>query len=161
MGTVALREVSLDLFPNEILGVLGENGAGKSTLMKILSGVYPAGEYEGEVILEDSVCRFDSPLDSQRGGIGMIYQELNLELDLSVGENILLGCSPKTRLGLIDWKALEASAAEVMKRLNSGIDVTVTVRSLSPSMQQIVCIARALVRNPKILILDEPTSMLT
>jgi ABC-type sugar transport system ATPase subunit len=161
MGTVALREVSLDLFPNEILGVLGENGAGKSTLMKILSGVYPVTEYEGDVILEDSVCRFASPLDSQRGGIGMIYQELNLELDLSVAENILLGCTPKTRFGLIDWKALENSAAEVMRRLNSNIDVTVTVRSLSPSMQQIVSIARALVRNPKILILDEPTSMLT
>jgi ABC-type sugar transport system ATPase subunit len=161
MGTVALRDVSMELFPNEILGVLGENGAGKSTLMKVLSGVYPSSEYEGEVILEDSVCRFASPLDSQRSGIGMIYQELNLELDLSAAENILLGCSPKNRFGLIDWKALEASAREVMKRLNSNIDVTVTVRSLSPSMQQIVCIARALVRNPKILILDEPTSMLT
>ncbi|MFP3089389.1 sugar ABC transporter ATP-binding protein [Treponema sp. TIM-1] len=161
MGTVALREVSLDLFPNEIMGVLGENGAGKSTLMKILSGVYPAAEYEGEVVLEGAACRFASPLDSQRNGIGMIYQELNLELDLSVAENILLGCTPKTRFGLIDWKTLEISAEEVMKRLNSNIDVTMTVRSLSPSMQQIVCIARALVRNPKILILDEPTSMLT
>jgi ABC-type sugar transport system ATPase subunit len=161
MGTVALREVSLDLFPNEILGVLGENGAGKSTLMKILSGVYPVTEYEGEVIMEDALCRFASPLDSQRGGIGMIYQELNLELDLSIADNILLGCAPKTRFGLIDWKTLEISAGEVMKRLNSNIDVTLTVRSLSPSMQQIVCIARALVRNPRILILDEPTSMLT
>jgi ABC-type sugar transport system ATPase subunit len=161
MGTVALRQVSLDLFPNEILGVLGENGAGKSTLMKVLSGVYPSSEYEGDVILEDAVCRFASPLDSQRSGIGMIYQELNLELDLSVAENILLGCSPKKRFGLIDWQALDAAAAGVMKRLNSNIDITVTVRSLSPSMQQIVCIARALVRNPKILILDEPTSMLT
>jgi ABC-type sugar transport system ATPase subunit len=161
MGTVALRNVSMDLYYNEILGILGENGAGKSTLMKILSGVYPASEYEGKIILEGNICRFTSPLDSQRAGIAMIYQELNLELDLSVAENILLGCAPKTKIGFIDWKEMAEKGRRMMKRLNSNIDVAATVRSLSPSMQQIVCIARALIRNPKILILDEPTSMLT
>jgi len=161
IGTIALRDVSMELHHNEILGILGENGAGKSTLMKILSGVYPAGEYTGEILLDGKECRFASPLDSQKSGIAMIYQELNLELDLSIAENIMLGCAPKTRFGLIDWKRMAKVGRDVMQRLNSDIDVTITVRSLSPSMQQIVSIARALVRNPKILILDEPTAMLT
>ena len=161
IGTIALRDVSMELYRNEILGILGENGAGKSTLMKILSGVYPAGEYQGEILIAGKLCRFNSPLDSQRNGVAMIYQELNLELDLSIAENIMLGCAPKTKLGLIDWKRMAETGREVMRRLNSDMDVTITVRSLSPSMQQIVSIARALVRNPKILILDEPTAMLT
>jgi ABC-type sugar transport system ATPase subunit len=161
VGTIALRNVSIELYRSEILGILGENGAGKSTLMKILSGVYPAGEYSGEILIEGKPCHFVSPLDSQRSGIAMIYQELNLELDLSIAENIMLGCAPKTRLGLIDWKRMAEAGHEAMKRLNSDMDVTISVRSLSPSMQQIVSIARALVRNPKILILDEPTAMLT
>ncbi|MCL2126641.1 MAG: sugar ABC transporter ATP-binding protein [Treponema sp.] len=160
-GTIALKDVSIELRHNEILGILGENGAGKSTLMKILSGVYPFGEYSGEILIEGKLCRFDSPLDSQNNGIAMIYQELNLELDLSIAENIMLGCAPKTRFGLIDWKRMERTGRDIMRRLNSDIDVTITVRSLSSSMQQIVSIARAMVRNPKILILDEPTAMLT
>ena len=160
-GTIALKDVSIELYHNEILGILGENGAGKSTLMKILSGVYPAGEYSGEILIEGKSYSFNSPLDAQISGIAMIYQELNLELDLSIAENIMLGCAPKTRFGMIDWKRMDEIGNDVMRRLNSDIDVTLTVRSLSPSIQQIVSIARALVRNPKILILDEPTAMLT
>ena len=161
IGTNALKDVSIELYHNEILGILGENDAGKSTLMKILSGVYSAREYTGEIRIEWKQCRFASPLESQKNGIAMIYQELNLELDLSIAENIMLGCSPKTKYGLIDWKAMYKTGRELMQWLNSDIDVTITVHSLSPSMQQIVSIARALVREPKILILDEPTSMLT
>jgi ABC-type sugar transport system ATPase subunit len=161
LGTVALRGVSMELYHKEILGVLGENGAGKSPLMKVLSGIYPSNEYEGEILLAGKSCRFSSTLDSQRAGIAMIYQELQLELDLSVAENIMLGCAPKKKFGLIDWKSMEDTGREMLSRLNSDIDVNAPVRSLSPSMQQIVCIARALVRNPSILILDEPTSMLT
>lgn len=161
LGTVALKDVSMQLYKDEILAVMGENGAGKSTLMKILSGLYPHSEYEGRIVLGDRECLFNSPTDSENSGIAMIYQELNLELDLTVAENILLGKLPKKKSGFIDWNKAKTIAEETLARLHTNIDVNVTARSLSPSMQQLVCIARALVRNPRILILDEPTSVLT
>ncbi|MFT4106663.1 MAG: sugar ABC transporter ATP-binding protein [Lacrimispora sp.] len=161
LGTVALKDVSLKLYEDEILAVMGENGAGKSTLMKILSGLYPMGSYEGKIFLNDKECDFRAPADSEQAGIAMIYQELNLELDLSVTENILLGRLPKTKLGLVDWAEAKKQALSALQKLHAEIDIDVTARSLSPSMQQLVCIARALVRDPKILILDEPTSVLT
>jgi len=160
-GTVALDNVSIQLYSNEILAIIGENGAGKSTLMKILSGIYPSSDYEGKILIGGKECRFNQPSDSEDAGIAMIYQELNLELDLTVAENIMLGRLPKTRLGFIDWKRTSEIAKQALDRLKANIDVNTTVRSLSPSMQQLVSIARALVRNPKILILDEPTSVLT
>ncbi len=160
-GTVALKDVSIELFSNEILAVMGENGAGKSTLMKILSGIYPYGSYEGDITIDDTVCRFKSPSDSEKSGIAMIYQELNLELDLTVAENIVLGAYPVNGLGFVDWKKVDQFALEALERLGVDIDIKAPVRSLSPSMQQLVSIARALYRKPKILILDEPTSVLT
>ncbi|MEG2633180.1 MAG: sugar ABC transporter ATP-binding protein [Oscillospiraceae bacterium] len=160
-GTVALKGVSLKLYPNEILALVGENGAGKSTLMKVLSGIYQYGSYEGTVEVDGKECKFQSPFDSENSGIAMIYQELNLELDLTVGENILLGRYPKTKLGLIDWNKLYKEADNALDILGVELNTRATVRSLSPSMQQLVSIARALYRNPKILILDEPTSVLT
>ena len=160
-GTVALKGVDMELYPNEILALVGENGAGKSTLMKILSGIYPYGSYEGELRLGDQLCRFQSPADSENAGIAMIYQELNVELDLTVGENILLGRYPRTHLGMIDWKRVHQEARAALDLLDVDIDTHVTVRNLNPSMQQLVSIVRALYRRPKILILDEPTSVLT
>ena len=160
-GTVALKGVDMELYPNEILALAGENGAGKSTLMKILSGIYPYGSYEGMLMMGDRLCKFQGPADSEEAGIAMIYQELNLELDLTVGENILLGHYPRTPLGLIDWNGVHTEARKALDILGVDIDTKVTVRNLNPSMQQLVSIARALHRNPKILILDEPTSVLT
>ena len=160
-GTVALKGVDMELYPNEILALAGENGAGKSTLMKILSGIYPYGSYEGTLMMGDRLCKFQGPADSEEAGIAMIYQELNLELDLTVGENILLGHYPRTPLGLIDWNGVHTEARKALDILGVDIDTKVTVRNLNPSMQQLVSIARALHRNPKILILDEPTSVLT
>ena len=161
LGTVALKNVSLELKQHEILAVMGENGAGKSTLMKIISGSYPCTEYEGEILVDGNLCRFMNPIDSENGGISMIYQELNLELDLTVTENVLLGHLPITKFGLIDWEKAKKQVKEILKKLHVDIDVDITVRALSPSVQQLVSIARALIRNPKILILDEPTSVLT
>ena len=160
-GTIALKGVDLELYPNEILALAGENGAGKSTLMKILSGIYPYGDYEGEILLGDKLCKFRNPSDSEDAGIAMIYQELNMELDLTVGENILLGRYPKTKLGTIHWKKVHSEAKKALDMLGVNINTKIAVRNLSPSMQQLVSIARALYRNPKILILDEPTSVLT
>ncbi len=160
-GTIALDDVSIKLYSNEILAIIGENGAGKSTLMKILSGSYSCNEYEGKIICDNKECRFNSTYDSEKSGIAMIYQELNLELDLSVAENIMLGILPKNKMGLIDWETTKSMATEALGRLNVNIDLNASVRSLNTSMQQLVCIARALVRKPKILILDEPTSVLT
>lgn len=160
-GTVALKGVDMELYPNEILALVGENGAGKSTLMKILSGIYPYGSYEGALLLGGQLCKFQGPADSENAGIAMIYQELNLELDLTVGENILLGRYPRTILGLIDWGKVHSEARRALDMLGVQIDTKITVRNLNPSMQQLVSIARALYRNPKILILDEPTSVLT
>jgi len=161
LGTVALKDVSMTLYDKEILAVMGENGAGKSTLMKILSGLYTHDEYDGNIIIEGKECTFNKPSDSEKNGIAMIYQELNLVLDLTVAENICLGAMPLTNFGIIDWKEAKELASKILKRLQVEIDVTTTVRSLSPSLQQLVSIARALVREPKILILDEPTSVLT
>lgn len=159
LGTVALKDVSLELYEDEILAMMGENGAGKSTLMKILSGLYPRSSYEGKILLDGKECGFETPSDSEEAGIAMIYQELNLELDLSVTENILLGMLPKNRFGLVDWEMAKKKAGAALEKIHADIDLDVTARSLSPSVQQLVCIARALVRNPKILILDEPTSV--
>jgi len=161
LGTVALKDVSLDLRRNEILALIGENGAGKSTLMKILSGVYPHSEYDGEIVMEGRPCKFRMPSDAEGVGIAMIYQELNMELDLTVAENVLLGRYPKKKSGLIDWKKMREAASATLARLRAEIDISATVRSLSPSMQQLVSIARALYSHPRILILDEPTSVLT
>jgi len=160
-GVTALKSVNLSLYENEILAIMGENGAGKSTLMKILSGLYPSSEMEGTIHLRGEEVRFNNPNDAEKHGIAMIYQELNLELDLSVTENICLGMLPKNSFGLIDWKHASKLAREALAKLNVELDLLKTVRNLNPSMQQLVSIARALVRNPSILILDEPTSVLT
>lgn len=160
-GTVALKGVSFDLYSKEILALAGENGAGKSTLMKILSGIYPRREYEGEIWLDGKECNFTGTASAENAGIAMIYQELNLELDLTIAENIVLGRYPKTKFGMVDWEKVHQEAAEALKQVNLKLDTRLTVRNLSPSMQQLVSIARALYRKPKVLILDEPTSVLT
>lgn len=159
-GVRALDDVSLQLKKGEILSIVGENGAGKSTLMKILSGLYEDGTYDGKIILDGQEIHLKSMEDAEKSGISMIYQELNVELDLSIGENVMLGWWPQKK-GWVDWNALHQRAGEVLKSLDVDIDTRLTVRNLNASMQQLICIARALIRNPKILILDEPSAALT
>jgi ABC-type sugar transport system ATPase subunit len=159
-GVVALDDVSIDLKKGEILSLVGENGAGKSTLMKILSGDYPHGSYSGEIIMDGIPLRVSSPGYAEKAGIAMIYQQIHVELDLSVAENIFLGILPH-RMGFINWKKNRLAAQEVLDRLKVTVNPDDIMRNLNTSMQQLVCIARALVRNPKVLILDEPSSALT
>lgn len=156
-----LQNVSIALTKGEILAILGENGAGKSTLMKIVSGIYPAGSYTGTIEVQGKEKTFRSPRDAQNAGIAMIYQEINLELDLTVAENIFVGHIPKTPRGMVDWKRMKQEAEDVLKTLGIELDVNMLVRNLSASIQQLICIARSLILNPHVLILDEPTAALT
>ena len=160
-AVTALDDVSITLKKGEILSICGENGAGKSTLMKILAGDYPHGTYEGEIYINGQRHRIDSTAAAAKAGIAMIYQEISMELDLTVAENIMLGVLPKNKLGLIDWKETRRIAQETLAELKLDLDVNMLTRNLSASVQQLVCISRALVRKPKILILDEPTAALT
>jgi D-xylose transport system ATP-binding protein len=160
-GVLALDDVSISLSKGEILSICGENGAGKSTLMKVLSGEYAHGSYSGSVHMEGKELCLSSNRVAEASGIAMIYQEISIELDLSVAENIMLGILPRKKSTLVDWKTTRTTAAATLKKLKIDLDVDLRMRELSASVQQLVCIARALVRNPKILILDEPTAALT
>jgi monosaccharide-transporting ATPase len=156
-GVRALSDVDFRLFEGEVHALMGQNGAGKSTLVKVLTGVYR--HESGEMLLEGRPIRPDSPLAAQKLGINTVYQEINLCLNLSVAENVSIGKEPM-RLGRIDWKAMNSRAAEVLGRLNIGVDVTRSLSSCSIAVQQMVAIARVLDSTAKVLILDEPTSSL-
>lgn len=159
-GVRALDGVSFEAYKGEILALCGENGAGKSTLMKILSGSYPASSYEGEIFVDGQRCVFQNAAQSEQSGIAMIYQEISMHLDMSIAENIFLGRWPR-KGHHIDWKQLYADAKKYLDIVELAVDPTDTLRNLGTSQQQLVAIARALSKNPKILVLDEPTSPLT
>jgi len=159
-GVQALDDVSLTLYPGEVHAVVGENGAGKSTLMKILSGVYSADQ--GEVLCNGVHVDIHSPRNAMDLGIATIYQEFNLVPVLTVAENIYLGRESGGALpGMLNRKVLSAQAREVLKRLQIKLDVTAVVEHLSVAEQQIIEIAKALVANSKVLIMDEPTAALS
>ena len=158
-ATQALREVSLEVAPGEVHALIGENGAGKSTLMKILSGACQPDS--GTLELDGQLFIPENPLHARRSGIAMIYQELTLAPDLSVEENILLGCEPAT-LGWINRARRRELARRALAELrHENIPLNVPVHRLTIAEQQVVEIARALVGDPKVIIMDEPTSSLT
>ncbi len=159
-GVKALDGVSFTLESGEFHSLVGENGAGKSTLMKILSGVYPAGSYTGEIIIEGVEEQFRTVRDSENAGVAIIFQELSLVKELTVGENIFLGREPST-LGVVNWAELYSKAARLLQDLKLSIDPRVPVGSLGIGQQQLVEIAKALSKDAKILVLDEPTAALT
>ena len=161
-SVTALEDVSLDLRKGEVHALVGENGAGKSTLMKILSGSYASSAYEGHIEIGGSRVSFQSTHDAEKAGIEMIYQEISLNADMSVGENIFLGNLPRMRVrAFVDWKKTMKLAAEALERVGLDVKPVEVVRRLSTSQQQLLCIAKALYRHPKVLVLDEPTSALT
>src|SRR5690606_18506446 len=158
-AVTALSGVSLDIVEGEVHALCGENGAGKSTLMKVLSGVYPAGSFEGSIELDGEDVRFRSLAESEAAGIVIIHQELALIPHLSIAENIFLG-GEITRHGLIDWRATNERASELMARVGLDENPTTPVRELGVGKQQLVEIAKALSKEVRVLILDEPTAAL-
>ncbi len=161
-GVMALDDVTLCVRRGETLALLGENGAGKSTLMKILSGFYPAGSFEGEILLEGKKKEFANTSQSEKNGISMIYQELNMHNELTVAENLFLGHWKKNRAGIVDWKALRRDAKQYLDMVGlSFVQPSVKLLTLNPSQQQLVAIAKALANHPRILVLDEPTAALS
>jgi putative multiple sugar transport system ATP-binding protein len=158
-GVRALQDVNLDVRPGEIHAVCGENGAGKSTLMKVLSGVHPHGSYDGEILFDGEPCRFGGIRDSERRGIVIIHQELALAPQLSIAENIFLG-NERSKRGLIDWNATNHAAGELLRRVGLADSPVTPVVDLGVGKQQLVEIAKALSKDVRLLILDEPTAAL-
>jgi putative multiple sugar transport system ATP-binding protein len=158
-GVKALTDVNLSVMPAEIHAVVGENGAGKSTLMKVLSGVYPAGSYDGDIHFEGSSRAFKTIADSEQTGIIIIHQELALVPLLSIAENIFLGHETAKR-GIINWFEAFARTKELLKKVGLDEHPNTLITNIGTGKQQLVEIAKALNKKVKLLILDEPTSSL-
>jgi putative multiple sugar transport system ATP-binding protein len=158
-GVTALDQVSLAVRAGEIHAVVGENGAGKSTLMKVLSGVYPHGSFAGEIHFEGRERRFRDISDSERAGIIIIHQELALVPLLSIAENIFLG-NERARFGVIDWFAAFQATQDLLRKVGLKESPTTLITDLGVGKQQLVEIAKALSKEVKLLILDEPTASL-
>jgi len=159
-GVKALDDVSLQVKAGEIHAICGENGAGKSTLMKVLSGVYPAGSYEGEIHYDGALTEMRDIADSEAHGIIIIHQELALVPLLSIAENLFLG-NENARGGVIDWRETNRKTEELLRKVGLRDAPTTQVEKLGVGKQQLVEIAKALAKDVRLLILDEPTSALS
>lgn len=158
-GVKALRNVSIDLYPGEVMGLVGHNGAGKSTLIKILSGAYSADE--GEVFIDGKRALIRNPRDAKAHGIETIYQALALADNLSAPANIFLGRELTTPLGALDDDTMESETRKVLDRLDLKIkSLRTSVRNLSGGQRQAIAIGRAVYFNARVLIMDEPTAAL-
>jgi putative multiple sugar transport system ATP-binding protein len=158
-GVRALDDVNLSVERGEIHALVGENGAGKSTLMKILSGVYPVGEYEGEIVLDGVTCSFRDIKHSEAAGVVIIHQELALVPHLSIAENIFLG-NECARRSIVDWDETTRRTIELMERVGLHEEPHTLVADIGVGKQQLVEIAKALSKQVRLLILDEPTAAL-
>jgi putative multiple sugar transport system ATP-binding protein len=158
-GVKALDNVNLQVEEGEIHALVGENGAGKSTLMNVLSGIYPYGSYEGEILYQGDVCQFRTIKDSEAKGIVIIHQELALVPYLSIGENMFLG-NEQGKSAYIDWDATYHRADELLEQVGLTESSHTLIKDIGVGKQQLVEIAKALAKNVKLLILDEPTASL-
>ena len=158
-GVKALENVNLRVESGEIHAVVGENGAGKSTLMKVLSGVYPHGSYTGEIWFQGEERRFTGIADSEKAGIVIIHQELALVPLLSIAENIFLG-NEQAKYGVIDWSAVTLRTRDLLRMVGLSESPTTLITDIGVGKQQLVEIAKALSKEVKLLILDEPTASL-
>ena len=155
----ALTDVNLSVDRGEIHAICGENGAGKSTLMNVLSGVYPYGTYSGDIEFEGRVCKYKNIKDSESDGIVIIHQELALIPFLSIAENIFMGNEAQSH-GVVDWEKTRAKAQELLNRVGLPEDPDTKIMDIGVGKQQLVEIAKALTKDVKLLILDEPTAAL-
>ena len=158
-GVKALNNVNLKVKKGEIHSLCGENGAGKSTLMKVLSGIYPYGNYEGEILYNGKKCEYKNVKDSERDGIVIIHQELALSPYLSIGENIFIG-NEIEKNGIINWNEVRTRTKELLEKVGLSENPDTIVNKLGVGKQQLIEIAKALSKNVKLLILDEPTASL-
>ena len=159
-GVRALDDVTFKVEEGEIHFLVGENGAGKSTLMKVLSGVHPYGSYTGKILIDGKEQHYKTIKDSENSGLAIIYQELALIPELSVYEKIYMGHEIKNKYGIIDWNETILHAKNQLKKVRLDCDPGMRVKDLGTGKQQLVEIAKALSKNIRILILDEPTSSL-
>jgi D-xylose transport system ATP-binding protein len=158
-GLHAVDGVTIDLYPGEVVALVGGNGAGKSTLMHTLSGAHPADS--GEILINGQHVVINNPRDARQHGVEVIYQKLALADNIDAAGNVFLGRELRTRTGALDDEAMDAATARVMQRLNPRfLNLTTAVRSLSGGQRQSVAIARAVHFNARILIMDEPTAAL-
>ena len=156
----ACRDINLDVFPGDVIAVAGENGAGKSTTMRCLFGSFPPTE--GHVEVDGRPVSFGSPRDAEAAGIAMIPQELDLFPELSIAENLFMGqVRPRNRIGLFDWAQVRRRAREIMHSLGVDVDVDSPVRTVSAATGKLIEIGRALNRDARLIIMDEPTAALT
>ncbi|MGI6162170.1 MAG: sugar ABC transporter ATP-binding protein [Christensenellales bacterium] len=174
-GVLANDNVCLNVLPGEVLGLIGENGAGKSTLLKVLNGIYPHGTYEGELRVDGEIIQPLSPSDAMDSGIGYVPQEINVLKNFSVAENIYMSDlrlernkpdadrnkQGKAKTPFVNFKEMYATTEELLKNNHISLDPRADVRKLSIGQQQMLMIARALATDPKVLILDEPTTSLS
>ncbi len=158
-GVTALDDINLELPAGKVTAIVGENGAGKSTMMKILSGVYD--EYEGDVLYKGQKVHFKNPREAQNAGISIIHQELNLVPYLSITENLFLGRELTNSLGFLDKKAMRIKTEELLKKLKLSVSADTTVSDLKVGQQQVVEIAKALLYDAEVIIMDEPTSAIS
>ncbi len=158
-GVKAIDNVTLEVRRGSIHAICGENGAGKSTLVKVLSGVYPHGTYDGRIIYMGKEMTFKNIKESENAGIAIIHQELTMIPELSISENIFMG-NEIVKHGLIDWDTVRQRTVEMLDRVGLSIDPNTPIKHLGVGQQQLVEISKALSKNVKLLILDEPTSAL-
>lgn len=158
-GVKALDGVGIKVYPGEVHGLVGENGAGKSTLIKIIMGVYQKDQ--GVVKINGEEVNISNVIDAGNHGLAAVYQDLNLALDLSIGENFFMGQMPRKKSGLIDWKSVFDQTGETLKTLNVDIDPRLRITELSPAMQEMVSIAKSVHKKSKFMIFDEPTALLS
>ncbi len=158
-GVRALDNVNFQVEEGEIHALVGENGAGKSTLMNVLSGIYPYGSYEGDIIYDGKVCKFNNIKDSEKLGIVIIHQELALVPEMTIGENMYLG-NERGHKFAIDWNTTYSEADKYLKMVGLSESSKTLIKDIGTGKQQLVEIAKALAKQAKLLILDEPTSSL-